>query len=246
MDLPDVRAAVQRQATCGMCNFWQRFGRVARETGKEGTGILFYEKVHLDDSHKRKKANTQTKKRKAIEDGGRSAKWPATDSTFDASSSSNQVIPSDVPEIEMVDLAVAARQMERKVSYTKPTSKETAKKAKTMAGDNRREVDICGLLNDFIHARKRDEVFCRRSPVKLYSDGPIRILGEFSKAGLTLCAHSHITALDDHHLCNEFNPSGFNPCAPHPSFLCCDICNSEHSDKLFISPSPAKAPQGPN
>lgn len=104
MDLSDVRIAVQWRATCDMCDLWQRFGRVARESGKEGTGLLFYEKAHLDDYCERKKTNAQTKKRKALEVGGQPAKRLAKDSAtstsdaLTATSSSNRATPSDVAE----------------------------------------------------------------------------------------------------------------------------------------------------
>ncbi|KAF7966472.1 hypothetical protein HWV62_38172 [Athelia sp. TMB] len=56
MDLPDVDIVAQWRATCDMCDLWQRFGRVARATGREGTGILFYQKAHLDGAREHKKA----------------------------------------------------------------------------------------------------------------------------------------------------------------------------------------------
>lgn len=182
MDLPYVHAAVQWRATCDMCDLWQRFGRVARETGNEGTGILFYEKAHLDDSRDRKKTNAEAKKRKAIEDGNRPAKRPATDPKLAASSSSTQAVSSHAWEIGMADPVVVVRETNRKASYAKRAPKEPTKKAKATGDEDRREVDICGPLDDFINARGRDEVSCRRAPVKLYFDGPIRIPGEFPKA----------------------------------------------------------------
>lgn len=189
MDLPYVRLVIQWRATCDMCDLWQRFGRAARAAGTEGTGILFHEKLYLDVARERKKlalATAQTKKkRKADEDGGRPAKRPATETGTSSellSTSRNQRTSSDTREVETEDPAVADRQNTRNTSYAKraqikaPAKKSTKPKAGQVI-DDRQELDVCGLLDDFINASTRPEIRCRRAPVKLYSNGPIRIPG---------------------------------------------------------------------
>lgn len=58
--------------------------------------------------------------------------------------------------------------------------------------------------------------------------------------------HDLTPLTDVHHYCDPSNPSGCTRCAPHPSLLCCDICNSAHFAELFISPTPVKPTRAPN
>lgn len=182
MDLPYVRLAVQWRATCDMCDLWQRFGRVARTTGTEGTGILFHEKSHLDESRERKMTNAQNKKRKADKDAPQPAAKRLAGMLDPPTMTHNQQIPQDAHESETVDPTVADRENKRPASYAKRAqNKAPAKKAKGSVGDDRQELEICGPLDDFINASTRSEVKCQRAPVKLYFDGPIRIPGKFPR-----------------------------------------------------------------
>lgn len=161
MDLPYVRLAVQWRATCDMCDLWQRFGRVARTTGTEGTGILFHEKLHLDESRERKKVNAQNKKRKADRDAPQPAAKRLAGSSNPPIVMCHQQIPPDASGSENVDFAVADRDKKRRASYAKRAkSKAPAKKAKSSVDDDRQELDVCGPLDDFINASTRSEVKC--------------------------------------------------------------------------------------
>lgn len=184
MDLPNVETVVQWRATCDMCDLWQRFGRVACATGREGTGILFHEKSHLDESRENKRVAAV--KRKAAGDGGHPVKW-ATIATGRSDTAVGQ-IPSDQEQGPSAtthqgtkmeaDPVVDSRQTERKAKYNQRANKnDTARKAKS-SKDSKPALDMYGPLDDFINAGTRDKVQCRRMPVKLYFDGPIRPEGE--------------------------------------------------------------------
>lgn len=186
MDLPDVRISVQWRATCDMCDLWQRFGRVARTTGEEGTGILFYEKAHLDATRAQKKATAE--KRKAVGDGGPPAKKRAILATGSGNDAAASQIPSNNdqalvmhPEIDTEDsLMVDSCEIERKAKYNQRASTNIVPTKKTKnVKDSNPALDMYGPLDDFINAGTREDVRCRHTPVKLYFDGPIRIPGQF-------------------------------------------------------------------
>ncbi|KAF7981237.1 hypothetical protein HWV62_34599 [Athelia sp. TMB] len=238
MDLPHVRLAIQWRATCDMCDLWQRFGRVARATGAEGTGLLFYEKSHLDETRERKRLAleaTQSKKQKAQDDGGCASKRRLVAGTGTSSAPSGASLgqpqtPSDATDPESIGQAqIAERKKERSVRYARraPQNKPLKEKVKGGAGDDRPELDVYGPIDDFINAKTRSEIGCRHVPVKLYLDGPTRIEAV-------------------HLQCDTSKPSGCTRCAPHSSDLCCDICNPEHFQSLFISPTPIKSTRVPN
>ncbi|KAF8995087.1 P-loop containing nucleoside triphosphate hydrolase protein, partial [Cyathus striatus] len=44
VDLSDIEIVIQFKATCNLCTLWQRFGRAACGSGKEGTAILLVER----------------------------------------------------------------------------------------------------------------------------------------------------------------------------------------------------------
>lgn len=78
------------------------FGRVACTTGEEGTGLLFYEKMHLDATQQKKTAEKQkpvgdgggppTKKRAVLVIGGGTSTVPAASR-----------IPSDDDQVSVTD-----------------------------------------------------------------------------------------------------------------------------------------------
>lgn len=189
MDLPDVDTVVQWRATCDMCDLWQRFGRVARATGREGAGILFHEKSHLDDSREQKRITAA--KRKALGDGGRPAKRVAIAAggrtgTVVAQIPTNREQGSSAihPDTEMEEGPVVdSRDIERKAKYNQRAIKSVPTRKAKGAKDSKPTLELYGPLDDFINAGEREEVQCRRMPVKLYFDGPIRPVGQLSSHG---------------------------------------------------------------
>jgi superfamily II DNA/RNA helicase len=63
MDLPDIEIVVQWKATCELSMLWQRFGRAARGTGQEATGILLVEKKDTDEERIKKVDRAAKRKR---------------------------------------------------------------------------------------------------------------------------------------------------------------------------------------
>lgn len=183
MDLPDVELVVQWRATCDMCDLWQRFGRVARATGREGTGLLFYEKAHLDASREQKKVTAAKRKADGDAAGGPPAKKRATGARSNAAvsqTSNNQDEASAIgQEIGAEDDPIGnSTDIERKAKYNQRASSSVTTTRKPKNGkDSNPALDMYGPLDDFINAGTREDVRCRHQPVKLYFDGPIRPAG---------------------------------------------------------------------
>ncbi|KAF7971229.1 hypothetical protein HWV62_21644 [Athelia sp. TMB] len=108
MDLLDVDVVAQWRVTCNMCNLWQYFGQVARATSREGTGILFCERTHLDKNQKNKKA-AAVKQKTFGDSNDHASKRPATSAAAAHKDNTYQM---------EVDLEVGARQTEREVKYS--------------------------------------------------------------------------------------------------------------------------------
>lgn len=225
MDLPGIINIVQWRATCDMCDLWQRFGRAVRTPGLEGTGIMFVEKQHFDQARADKQSKAATRKRAAADDGGQALKRSAI-------GPSGAISPQEQPQMQSSQAQnrereiIADRDLERQKTYNKRTYGKTDKKSKKLKGcaaaTKESKVELYSPLDDFINARTREELHCRRVPVKLYFDG------------LT-------PPMVDHHLeCDKSLSTGCTRCVPHKSLLCCDICNPEHFNPLFTNPPPPK------
>ncbi|KAF7964920.1 hypothetical protein HWV62_1645 [Athelia sp. TMB] len=194
MDLPDVKIVVQWRTTCDMSDLWQRFGRVARAIGTEGTGILFYEKTHLDETRDRKKAAGEKRKATGAGDGDRLLKRVAGGARGSVTqTSSNNAMGSagtdkeNHANVDNVHVQSSGRETERQASYNKRSQFQKQAVARTkIKHDSGLKLDLYGPLDDFINAGTREEVRCRHQPVKLYFDGPIKIPGQLFNHARTL------------------------------------------------------------
>ncbi|KAF7969654.1 hypothetical protein HWV62_26757 [Athelia sp. TMB] len=176
MDLPNIDIVAQWRATCDMSDLWQCFGRVARAIGREGTGILFFERAHLDKTRENKRVAAG--KRKAVGEGpsGCPAKRAATSPTRQETEMAMEV--DNDPE-------AYARQIEHEAAYNRRAAKQVKSRKAKNVKESRSMLDLHGPLDDFINAGTREEVACRHKPVKLYFDGPIRPAEHFDKLFLS-------------------------------------------------------------
>ena len=83
MDLSDIKLVIQWKATCDLCTLWQRFGRVARGTGQEGTAILLVEKKDIYEERGKQAQRAAKKKEKnragiGIKDNSPTSKTPGS------------------------------------------------------------------------------------------------------------------------------------------------------------------------
>ncbi len=49
IDIPDIEIVVQWRTMCDLSTLWQRFGRAAREPGREALAVLFVEAKYFDE-----------------------------------------------------------------------------------------------------------------------------------------------------------------------------------------------------
>ena len=67
MDIGDIAIVIQWKAMCDLSTLWQRFGRVARASGRTGTAILLVEKKDTEEERLEKERKLEEKKRRAEE-----------------------------------------------------------------------------------------------------------------------------------------------------------------------------------
>ncbi|KAF5381314.1 hypothetical protein D9615_008286 [Tricholomella constricta] len=239
MDLPDIKIVIQWKATCDLCTVWQRFGRVARGQGEQGTAILLVEKKDTDDGRvakaaratirkEHKQAETGTK-RKARGQGGHGGKRRALiDKSINeeggdeltGEGSGYGVTAEDAGAAEENDAEEVAReaaklafQEARRAHYAKRDNSEpgpsTMRKGKGRAG-----LEVGSAMDDFVN--KPEYITCRRTVPQLYFQ-------------------NDVTQTDDHLNCDETTEAGCARCAPKVSAICCDLCHPSYFEQFTVT-----------